>query len=98
MASLAQQYGGAPNNAKAATVSSAIDEFDPVINRVEDCLVRLNKLHDRVHGSRPAELTGEAAPAPSPHSLIDAVQRRRIRLAGLTDEIERVLLNIEGGI
>lgn len=82
---------------KQETVSSAIESFDAVITRAEQYASRLMSVRDRVHGSRPQEASNEAPPVP-PHSVIDALHRRRVRLVSALDEIERHLVDLEGGI
>lgn len=82
---------------KQATVSSAIEDFDPMLGRAEQFATRLSQLCDRVHGPRPSEASAEKPPSP-PHSVIDGIQRRRARFADVLDNMERSIGALETGI
>lgn len=72
---------------KANSLSNAISDFDPCLDRANKYADELRALCDRVVGPRPAELSGVGGPDhPSP--LIGRIHERRSRLVAILDDIE----------
>jgi hypothetical protein len=82
---------------RQSTISTAIDDFDPVLDRAQTCGDRLQKLHDRIHGPQPSAVSNDKPPTP-PHSLIASINERRSRLAAILDDMERTIGGLEGGV
>ena len=96
---MAYHDGAATNTAipKSPNLQSTIEDFDPVIARVEQLVERASNCGDRIVGSRPAEVNA-AKDAPPPNNLIFAAQSRRSRLARAVDFLEQEISRIEGGL
>lgn len=82
---------------KAATVLSAIEDFDPIIGRLETLLTRAASSADRIVGARPSPVEG-AEKNPTPNHLIYAIQARRERLMRVADHMEAEMSRIENGL
>lgn len=83
--------------AKAATIQSAVDDFDPVIGRLETLANRINNCADRIVGGRPSEVENRKDDT-SPNHLIFSIQARRDRLCRVVDHIEAEIQRIENGL
>ena len=104
MADYASQANAYPDHgAKTAnaiqpvTVNSALEDFDPVIGRLESLANTINTVADKLVGSVPEGVEKDQA-SPAPNSLIYAIQGRRNRLVRVVDHIERELRRIENGL
>jgi hypothetical protein len=81
-----------------ATVTAGIEEFDPILERLDGLANRLGVLNVRINGQRP-QADGEGKPdAPPPPTTITALQARRRRLSFLVETIGRELQEVEDGI
>ena len=85
------------NVSKPVTVNSALEDFDPVIGRLESLANSINGVADTLVGSVPEGVEKDQA-SPAPNSLIYAIQGRRNRLVRVVDHIERELRRIENGL
>lgn len=83
--------------AKQASVTTAVSDLDAVIERAGQYAVRLQQLHDRVHGAQPQEARLKDNDTP-PHSVISAIHQRRNRLVDILDGMERAINGLENGI
>ena len=93
-------YDNQPNaavQARSPSVASSIEDFDPVIGRLETLANRAMVCGDRIQGSRPSGVEG-AAKDPSPNHLLWAIQNRRDRLVRVVDYIEAEMQRIETGL
>ena len=82
-----------------ATLTSAIEELDPVIRRLSICSEQLQKLSDHIDGVRPQEVKrGVNDPAAPPHSIITALHQKRSMLIKICDDIEHTISAIEGSL
>ena len=89
-------YGQAA--AKSATVTSAIEEFDSALGRADNYAERLQKLSDRIIGTRPEPVSSGIKDVLPPASTISALQHRRARLANILDGMERSIEALERSI
>jgi hypothetical protein len=88
---------GSATSIKPASVQSSLEDFDPVLARLEEIASRAAKCGDRIAGARPSEV-GNEKDAPSPNHLIYAVQVRRSRLVRVVDHLENEIQRIESGL
>ena len=88
---------GQANAVKHPNISDAISDFDPVLDRAQQYAERLQKIHDRILGPRPAEVGGNKLDAP-PHSVIGSINERRSRLVAILDSIEQAVVGIESSV
>lgn len=82
---------------KPPTVQSALEDFDPIIGRLETLANRVTGCGDRIVGARPSEVEGNEKP-PSPNHLIYALHARRERLLRVVNHIESEVQRIENGL
>ena len=93
-----QQYPStAPVQARPPSVASSVEDFDPVIGRLETLANRAMVCGDRISGSRPSGVEG-AEKHPSPNHLLSAIAGRRDRLVRVVDNIEAEIQRIETGL
>ena len=83
--------------ARPPSVASSIEDFDPVIGRLETLANRAMVCGDRIGGSRPSGVEG-APKDPSPNHLLWAIQSRRDRLVRAVDHIEGEMARLENGL
>ncbi len=83
---------------RSNTISTAIEDFDNVLDRAGGYAERLQKLRDRIHGPQPQEVSGTAKGDAPPHSLIGSIHQRRSRLVDVLDWMERSITGIESGV
>lgn len=83
---------------RAPTLQSSIEDFDPVLGRLETLLTRTSNCADRIVGSRPSEVASNPKDAPSPPHLLFAVSERRARLVRMVDFLENEIGRIESGL
>lgn len=90
---------GATAQLKTPNLQSAIEDFDPVIGRLETLVNRASGCSDRVVGSRPSEVAGNSRDqAPSPNNLIYAAHARRDRIVRAVDHLESEIQRLENGL
>ena len=82
---------------KRDTLQSIIENFDPLLNRMDAIISRTMSCADRITGSRP-QASGTAEKNPEPNHLIWAVQARRDRLQRIVEMLEEEVTRIEGGL
>lgn len=82
---------------KRETVSSLIEDFDPVLDRLGLLVERLETVHARIHGPTPSEVGKDNVPTP-PQSMHASLNLRRSRLVGIAEHLERVVNGVEGGL
>jgi hypothetical protein len=82
---------------KPATLQSIIENFDPLIGRLEVLANRAANCGDRINGGRP-QAGDTAEKAPEPNHLIWAAQARVARLSRIVDALDSELTRIENGI
>jgi hypothetical protein len=84
------------------TSLTLIEDFDPLLHRLETLLTQLVIIGDRIGGSQPTSLgpkDGAANPVPPPPGhLIAALVRRREALLLLVDALETEIERIATGI
>ncbi len=85
------------NAARTPSVSSAVEDFDPVLSRLESIGARAMLCADRLVGSRPSGVD-KPETAPSPSHLLFSLQARRERLVRCADLLESELERIAQGI
>jgi hypothetical protein len=91
---MALQTGQTANTIREASMTDAIEDFDPVIKRAADYAARLQKISDRLLGPQPTG-AAQGGDAPIPHSLIHSLNQRRSSLVECLDDMERSLNTIE---
>ena len=93
------EYAGnnAPVQARPVSMASSIEDFDPVIGRLETLANRATMCGDRIAGSRPSGVEG-GEKNPSPNHLLFAISNRRDRLVRVVDHIEAEMQRIETGL
>ena len=85
------------NQPKSQTVLSSIEDFDPVLGRLESIAQKASGCAERITGPRPSEVSATEQP-PSPNGLIYAVQERRSRLVRIVDYLESEMNRIENSL
>lgn len=86
-----------PKAAKPPTIESSIEDFDPVLSRLEALASRALNCADRITGSRPSEVAN-SRDNPAPNHLIYAIQARRERMVRVADWFETEIQRIENGL
>lgn len=90
-----------PNEAvspiKAVTIQSAIEDFDPVLARLDALGTRATNCADRIIGPRPSAVDNNDKNPSSSH-LVWAIQERRTRLVHIVDHLEAEMQRIENGL
>lgn len=89
--------GAEPKAIKPASIESSIEDFDPVLTRLESLANRASSCGDRLTGPRPTGVEG-SKDAPAPNHLIYALQSRRERLVRVADHFEAEIQRIENGL
>jgi hypothetical protein len=99
------QGSGALPSAHADRIPTSltlVEDFDPLLSRLDSVLVQLNTVTDRVVGPRPTVLDKQAEAAhpspPPPGHLMAALGRRREFLARLVDGLESEAARLGLGI
>lgn len=82
---------------KANTLSNAVSDFDPALDRASKCAGELRAICDRVVGPRPEE-AGTQGNADHPSPLIGRIHERRSRLVAILDDIENSLQTLNAAI
>jgi hypothetical protein len=81
---------------KPVTLSSALEDFVPVLQRVAAVITRLSGISDIVRGPRPRDVAPFADLSPPPNGgLIDRARDYRERLAVMMTHIEEAIGDIE---
>ncbi len=83
---------------RAITISTAIEDFDGVLDRASGYADRLQKLRDRIHGPQPKEVTGTPKGDASPQSVISAIHERRSRFVDILNWMESSIDGLEAGL
>ncbi len=73
--------------ARPANMASIVADLDPIIHRLVKVANHLDRIADRIEGSRP-EGVGTVEGQPTPSSLIYELQRKRESLAAMCDRLE----------
>lgn len=96
-----QTTGSASSNLqappKANSVSNAIADFDPCLDRAANYAERLQVLCDRLNGPRPTEV-GKPQSPDHPSALLNSIHDRRSRLVMILDDMERSLQTLDSAI
>ena len=83
--------------ARNPSVASSIEDFDPVIGRLETLANRAMVCGDRIGGARPSGVEN-GQKDPSPNHLLWAIQSRRERLVRVADYLEAEMARLENGL
>lgn len=83
------------NAVREASLTGAIEDFDPVIKRAADYAERLEVICAKLFGPGPAELAKPTGDGSIPGSLIQQVNQRRSWIGEQLDRIERSVNTIE---
>lgn len=82
---------------KAITAFSVIEDFDPVLSRLETLVQRASEISDKLIGARPVGIDGKEMPPTQSH-LIAQIQDRRQRLVRAVDNLESELARASGNL
>jgi len=82
---------------KPATIQSAIDNFDPLIERIEKLAQAARNCANKIVGSQPSGVE-VAKDVPPPNHLIFSIQARHDRLARASDVLESEMERIGRGL
>lgn len=81
------------------TVTSCVEDFDPVIERAKQYAGRFQRLLEKVRGELPPEKSTvtDSLGGPS-HSILAAINQRRSHLVEALDHMERTLNGLESSL
>lgn len=82
---------------KSNSVSNAIADFDPCLDRANNYAEKLQMLCDRLNGPRPAEV-GKPSGPDHPSPLLGSIHDRRSRLVAILDDMERSIQTLDSAI
>ena len=83
---------------KTPSITSCLEDFEPVLQRFGTYVDRLQQLSDKVNGPQPRP-AGTAQPPDAPHhSVIALANMKRNRMVEFLDDMEHFLNELERGI
>lgn len=86
-------------DSRQVSLSSVVEDFDPVIERIATYIKRLNDVTERLVGPRVAESAAGASAQPGDAmTLLAKLQGRRHILVQLANYLEHVVDTLEGAL